>query len=86
MGGWYERVDYNNYPPCYSHASRDVLKTTNQCKTPENYILVVVFFWGVVWFFLGVWFFFFTALVLVLIQCNQRSENPGIYMQIGMQR
>lgn len=28
---------------------------------------------------------FFTALVLVLIECNQKGETPGISMQAGIQ-
>lgn len=55
-----EMVYYINHLPWHSHKCRDVLKKTNQCNPPENCISHV----------------FFTALVLVLIECNQKKWEP----------
>lgn len=63
-------VNYINHPPWQSHKCRDVLKKTHQCNTAENYIII----------------YSFTALVLVLIECNQKGETPGISMQVGIQK
>lgn len=71
--GWEDSmkiVNYINHPPWQSHKCRDVLQKTNQCNAAANYIII----------------YSFTVLVLVLIECNQKGETPGIAMQVGIQK